>query len=263
MDIYSIIGIIGGTGLILLGQAIEGGHAASLVSFGGAFIVVGGTFGAVLLATSPKDIKASVKAIKLVFGKAQKQDPAIILKLITDMARTARRDGLLALDAMVSEIDNDFMKMAVEHMVDGVDASLLREILEAQITKQESDDMMAAKTWEGAGGYSPTIGIIGAVLGLIHTMENLSDPSKIGGGIAVAFVATVYGVGIANLIFLPIGAKLKRKIQLQSELDEMIMEGILAVQAGHNAHVIEARLKMYCDGKIISEGEKEDATAGG
>ena len=179
------------------------------------------------------------------------------------MARTARRDGLLALDSMVSEIDNDFMKMAVEHMVDGVDASLLREILEAQISKEESDKMMAAKTWEAAGGYSPTIGIIGAVLGLIHTMENLSEPSKIGGGIAVAFVATVYGVGLSNLIFLPMAGKLKRKVQLGAELDEMIMEGILAVQAGHNAHVIEARLKMYCDGKVISEGEKEGAAVGG
>ena len=263
MDIYSIIGIIGGTGLILLGQALEGGHAGSLVSPGGAFIVAGGTFGAIMLQTGPKDVKTTMKSIKLVFGKAQKQDPAVILKLITDMARTARRDGLLALDAMVSEIDNDFMKMAVEHMVDGVDASLLREILEAQISKEESDKMMAAKTWEGAGGYSPTIGIIGAVLGLIHTMENLSEPSKIGGGIAVAFVATVYGVGLSNLVFLPMAGKLKRKIQLGAELDEMIMEGILAVQAGHNAHVIEARLKMYCDGKVIAEGAQEGAAAGG
>jgi len=263
MDIYSILGFIGGTGLILLGQVLEGGHPGSLVSPGGAFIVAGGTLGAVLLGTGPKDVKATWRSIKLVFGKAQKQNPADILKLITDMARTARRDGLLALDAMVAEIDNDFMKMAVEHMVDGVDAGLLREILEAQITKQESDAMMAAKTWEGAGGYSPTIGIIGAVLGLIHTMENLSDPSKIGGGIAVAFVATVYGVGLANLFFLPMASKIKRKIQLQSELDEMIMEGILAVQAGHNAHVIEARLKMYCDGKIASEGAQEGAAAGG
>ena len=262
MDIYSIIGIIAGTGLILIGQALEGGHASSLVSPGGAFIVAGGTFGAIMLQTGPKDFKTTLKSIKLVFGKAQKQDPAVILKLITDMARTARRDGLLALDAMVSEIANDFMKMAVEHMVDGVDASLLREILEAQISKEEADNMMGAKTWEGAGGFSPTIGIIGAVLGLIHTMENLSDPSKIGGGIAVAFVATVYGVGLSNLVFLPMAGKLKRKVQLQSELDEMIMEGILAVQAGHNAHVIEARLKMYCDGKVIGEGAQEGAAAG-
>lgn len=249
MDFGTILGLLIGFGLILVGQALEGGHVSSVLAFPPVLIVFGGTLGAAMVGAPLKDVLFAFKSLKLAFGNPQKRNPGELVELLVKMAKTARRDGLLALDGLVQGIDDKFMQTAVRHVVDGVESGVLREILEAEIGKKERDLGVAAKFWEAAGGYAPTIGIVGAVLGLIHTMENLSDPSKIGSGIATAFVATVYGVGGANIIFLPIAAKMKRKVELLLELDEMIIEGVLGVQAGHNAHVIEARLEMYLSGK--------------
>jgi chemotaxis protein MotA len=137
------------------------------------------------------------------------------------------------------------MKRYLMQIIDGIESDLLKDAMETEIDIKESEMKTSGKIWEGAGGYSPTIGIIGAVLGLIHTMQNLSDPSKVGAGIAVAFVATVYGVGAANLWFMPIGTKLKRQAEIEASYRYMIMEGLLALQAGHNPKVIEDKLMIY------------------
>jgi len=157
----------------------------------------------------------------------------------------ARREGVLALEQKLTEIKDPFLKRAVGFLVDGVDAAIARDSLETEIHHEFDSSSVAAKVWESAGGFAPTVGILGAVLGLIHVMENLSDPSKLGGGIATAFVATVYGVGTANLFFLPIANKLKRKLGIEKERKTLIAEGVLSIQAGLNPRVLEEKLASY------------------
>jgi len=260
MDVTTIFGVLFGAGMILLGQYLEGGHASSILAFPSVLIVFGGTLGAVMVGAPLKDCVQAMKDLKRVFSTDKMPPARELIATIVEMAKIARRDGLLALDQMVEDLPNEFMRTGVRHMVDGVDSAVLREILEAELDNHREEMNIGAKFWEAAGGYSPTIGIVGAVLGLIHTMENLSDPSKIGNGIAATFVATVYGVAGANLFFLPVASKLKRKTDLFVAKEELIMEGILAVQAGHNAHVIEARLAMYASGEKPAKAAEEAAT---
>jgi chemotaxis protein MotA len=157
---------------------------------------------------------------------------------------------VLALEQRLQSIEDPFLKRSVGYLVDGVDAAVARDALETEIQVEFEENLLAAKVWESAGSFAPTVGILGAVLGLIHVMENLSDPTKLGPGIAVAFVATVYGVGLANLLFLPIGAKLKRKLNIEKERKTLIAEGVLSIQAGLNPRVLEEKLKAYCGGHV-------------
>ena len=242
MDITTIGGLIVGVGCILLGQVLEGGHVGSIMQVTAFIIVIGGTLGAVMVSFPKKDFVRGMKMMKLAFTD-KKEDMSAITKQIVDLASIARRDGVLALEGKLAEVHDKFLKKALTYVVDGVDASVTRDSLEAAIEAEHQENMQAAKVWEAAGGYSPTIGIIGAVLGLIHVMENLSDPSKLGGGIAVAFVATVYGVATANLLYLPAANKLKRKFNLAMERKVVITEGVLAIQEGLNPRVLEEKLR--------------------
>ena len=244
MDITSIGGIIGSIGLILLGQALEGGHVGSILQATAALIVFGGTFGAVAVSFPLKDFVRGLKLAKLAFANP-KNDIEDLVKQIVDLAGVARRDGVLALEQRLPNIQDDFLRRAVGFIVDGVDSTVTRDALETEIMHHFEQDTVGAKVFESAGGYAPTIGILGAVLGLIHVMENLNDPSKLGGGIAVAFVATVYGVGSANLLFLPIANKIKRKLGLQKERRILIAEGVLSIQAGLNPRVLEEKIRAY------------------
>jgi len=242
MDITTIGGLLLGIGCILLGQVLEGGHVGSIVQDTAAIIVLGGTFGAVMVSFPKKDFVRGMKMFKLAFTD-KKEDMSAVTKQIVDLASIARRDGVLALEGKLAEVEDRFLKKALTYVVDGVDASVTRSSLEAAIDAEHQENMQGAKVWEAAGGYSPTIGIIGAVLGLIHVMENLSDPSKLGGGIAVAFVATVYGVATANLVYLPVANKLKRKLGIAMERKVVITEGVLAIQEGLNPRVLEEKLR--------------------
>lgn len=242
MDITTIGGLILSIGCILLGQVLEGGHVGSIVQDTAAIIVLGGTFGAVMVSFPKKDFVRGMKMFKLAFTD-KKEDMSAVTKQIVDLASIARRDGVLALEGKLAEVQDRFLKKALSYVVDGVDASVTRSSLEAAIDAEHQENMQGAKVWEAAGGYSPTIGIIGAVLGLIHVMENLSDPSKLGGGIAVAFVATVYGVATANLVYLPVANKLKRKLGIAMERKVVITEGVLAIQEGLNPRVLEEKLR--------------------
>lgn len=160
-------------------------------------------------------------------------------------SQTARRGGLLALEDQLRLVPDDFQRKALQMLVDGAEPEALRETMDLEVSAYEEGLRQAAKVWESAGGYSPTIGILGAVMGLIHVMENLTDPSKLGAGIAVAFVATIYGVGAANLIFLPIANKLKSIIAVQIKLREMYVDGLVAISTGDNPRLIQARLSSY------------------
>lgn len=244
MDVTTIAGIVVAVGLILLGQALEGGHVGSLLQATAALIVFGGTFGAVLVAFPRRDVGRALSQLKLVFTE-RKVDLGALSRELVDYAGVARRDGVLALEGKLPGIPDPFLRRALQLVVDGVDASVTRSTLEAAVDADFEEHAVGAKVWEAAGGFAPTVGILGAVLGLIHVMENLSDPSKLGGGIAVAFVATVYGVGSANVLFLPFANKMKRKLAAERDRKTLVTEGVLAIQEGINPRVLEEKLRAY------------------
>lgn len=244
VDIISIIGIAISIAAILGGQFLEGGHISSLLQVTAFLIVMGGTFGACMLQFSLPVFLQGMKLLRWVI-----MPPVISLEEVieqtTAWSQTARRGGLLALEPIMAEIDDAFMRKGLQLLVDGAEPEKLREALEVDMYAYEEHYRMAAKVWEAAGGYAPTIGILGAVMGLIHVMENLSDPAKLGGGIAVAFVATIYGVGSANLFFLPIANKLKAIIAREMVKREMVMEGLAGIANGENPRIIETKLRGY------------------
>ena len=186
----------------------------------------------------------ALKSTKIVFFSTKINYEVIIQKIIT-YAQKARKEGVISLEQDAKTEDDEFLKLGLELVSDGTDPKLVREMLENKMTQEEAKEAGAAKVWESAGGFSPTIGIIGAVLGLIQVMQNLSDPSKLGAGIAVAFVATVYGVGFANLISIPMSTNLRFKSKEVMIAREMILEGILAIQAGESPALIERKLQTY------------------
>ena len=244
MDMISIVGLVVGISAIILGQVFEGGNVESLVQPTAFFIVVGGTIGAVMLQSPVSVFVAGMRMAKWVFYPPLLSKVRLI-EQIDQWSHTARKEGLLALEVQVATLRDPFMSKGLQLLVDGAEPERLREVLEVEIGSYEEQMKMAAKIWESAGGYAPTIGIIGAVMGLIHVMENLSDPSKLGAGIAVAFVATIYGVGSANLIFLPVGKKLMANISRMVAMREMFVDGLVGIANGDNPRIIESRLQGY------------------
>lgn len=244
MDILSILGLIVGFGAILVGQYLEGGHIDTILNAVALLIVMGGTLGAVMLQTP---ISTFLRAMRMSLWiiKPPKLSAHQQLEKILEWNQVARREGLIRLESMAIDESDLFTQKGLQLIADGIEPEVLREVLENDLDIQESDDFQAAKVFEAMGGYSPTIGIIGAVMGLIHVMGNLADPASLGSGIAVAFVATIYGVGLANLLFLPIGNKLKALINKRSRLQMMLIEGLIGVADGDNPRNIESRLQAY------------------
>lgn len=244
MDFLTIIGIVLAMGAIIGGNILEGGHTESLMQFTAFLIVAGGTIGAVMIQTPMSTFLMSLKmALWILFPPKQAQVEAI--QKIVGWSNVARKEGLLGLEAMIEAETDHFAKKGLQLLVDGSEPETIRGILEVELGTTEHSSTQAAKVYEGMGGYAPTIGIIGAVMGLIHVMNNLADPSKLGPGIAVAFVATIYGVGFANIFFLPIANKLKSIIHKQTQFQEMIIEGIISIAEGENPRNIETKLQGY------------------
>jgi chemotaxis protein MotA len=244
LDVISIVGILISIAAILGGQYLEGGHIGSLVQVTAFLIVMGGTFGACMLQFTLPVFLDGVKMLKWIIIP-----PAValedVIQHVTSWGQAARRGGLLSLEPLMAEMDDPFTRKGLQLLVDGAEPEKLREAMEVDMYAYEEHYRMAAKVWEAAGGYAPTIGILGAVMGLIHVMENLSDPSKLGSGIAVAFVATIYGVGSANLLFLPIANKLKALIAKEMVKREMVVEGLVGIANGENPRIIETKLRGY------------------
>ncbi len=244
MDKISFAGLILSIGAVLGGQGLEGGHLGSLIQLTAFLIVMGGTAGAVMLQSSPatffRGLKLAIWAFRPPIINRDKQ-----LKQIVEWAQSARKGGLLALESQLEMQTDRFTRKGLQMLVDGAEPESLRHTLEIEKDNWLESEKLAAKIWESAGGYSPTVGILGAVLGLIHVMENLSEPSKLGAGIAVAFVATVYGVGSANLLFLPIANKLKYWINQISLGKEMMIVGLTCIAHGENHRIIEGKLQAY------------------
>jgi chemotaxis protein MotA len=244
MDIISLVGLLVGLSAIVIGQILEGGSIGSLLQLTAFFIVIGGTSGAVMLQSPLRVFLDGLLMLKWVFSPPSLA-PVEILNLIIEWSHQARRGGLLALEPQIEAQDDLFQRRGLQMLVDGAEPEVLRETMELELASHEHHQLEAAKVWQSAGGYAPTIGILGAVMGLIHVMENLTDPSKLGAGIAVAFVATIYGVGSANLIFLPISNKLRALVNKQVKLKEMYIEGLVSIANGENPRMIEAKLQGY------------------
>jgi chemotaxis protein MotA len=244
LDKISLAGLALGLIAILGGQILEGGHVGSLVQPTALLIVLGGTLGAVLLQSPFHVFKRGIMMAKWVWVPPVIEQKRLIDQILT-WSQQSRREGLLALENYIPGIKDEFTRKGLQLLVDGADPERIRELMEVEIGTFEDEWRQSAKIWDSAGGYSPTIGILGAVMGLIHVMENLSDPTKLGAGIAVAFVATIYGVGLANLIYLPIAGKLKYYIARMVASREMLIDGLVGIALGDNPRIIEGRLRGY------------------
>jgi chemotaxis protein MotA len=260
IDIGSIVGLALALCGIFGGQAIEGGSIKSLLQPTAALIVLGGTIGACLVQFPLPVAIRSLKALVGAFQDAKGNNREVIQDIIR-LANKARKEGVISLESDVQKIPDPFLKKALTMAMDGVEPKVLRDTMELEISNLEEEADQPVKFWQAAGGYSPTIGIIGAVLGLIHVMENLSDPSKLGGGIAVAFVATVYGVGLANLVYLPMSGKLKIKSGAHLVAKEIMLVGVISILEGENPRLIEDKLKSYLSRK--EQEEPVDSNAAG
>lgn len=245
MQITTVLGLIIGIGGILIGNVLEGGSMSSLLQVTAFLIVFGGTLGATMLANRAEDLRMALNYLKLVFRESDMEERAKIAEEIIQAAQLARRESVLSLEQSLPKFRDPFMRTVYRFVIDGVDPEVLRRVFEEEISVGERRKLAAAKVWADAGGFAPTIGIIGAVLGLISVMANITDTALLGHGIAVAFVATIYGVGSANLIFLPISNKMKTMIRYRSETERMILEGALAVVGGLNPYLIEQKVRAF------------------
>jgi chemotaxis protein MotA len=252
MDLTSLLGPIVALGMILGGLLLEGGHMGSIMQLTAAMIVLGGAFGAIMVAHPMADVIFAFKALGT-WLKNPTSDTNEILKDIIDLAQTARKESILALEKKRDSIKFEPLAKAIRLAVDGTDPNIIRDTLETEAHIVLEEQEVATKFWEDMGAIAPTIGILGAVLGLIHVMENLDQPDKIGPGIATAFVATIYGVGSSNIFFIPIGKKIKRKAILEGHARMMVVIGVEGILSGLNPKVIEEKLAVFAHGH--KEGE--------
>jgi len=252
VNIAAFLGLIIGVGAIVVGNFVKGGTTAHLVHLAAALIVFGGTFGATLMGFSMRNMFDAVKALGFVFGGRSNEPSAIIEDILRILAK-ARRMGLIALEPDIKNIENHFLRKGLTLVVDGMPPSMIKDVLYQEIYTYEDKMKTSAKVFESASGYAPTIGLIGAVLGLIQVMMHIADPAKVGSGIAVAFVATIYGLGFANLILLPIAKKIINRLKEEVFLKELIIEGILGIESGINPYFLKARLNSF-----LTEHERGD-----
>ncbi len=246
MDRGSVIGLLIALTGVLLGQFIEGGHLSSLFHPAALIIVLSGTFGAVMLQNDFDDFMAGIKMGFATFSAPPNDKPALA-KRINVWSAHARKEGIMMLEKFINQEKEPFIKKGLFLMTDGTPPDKIREILAIDLYFYETTQKNRAKIWSAAGGYSPTIGILGAVMGLIQVMENLAEPDKLGAGIAVAFVATIYGVALANLVFLPIANKMKLRIQDELKRREMLINAWVSIASGDHPKVVDERLKSYLD----------------
>lgn len=244
MDLLSIIGVILAFGAIIGGNFLEGGTADALINLPATIIVIGGTFAAIMLQTSLKLLKHAGRMLLWVFVPPYVSLEDGVEKVVQWSMR-ARKEGLLGLEGVAGKETEAFDKKGLQLLIDGAEPDTIRSVMELDLIAKENRDLDGAKVYESMGGYSPTIGIIGAVMGLIHVMSNLEDPASLGSGIATAFVATIYGVAFANLLLFPIANKLKAVIKLESLYRELIIEGLVSVAEGENPRSIELKLRGF------------------
>jgi len=244
MDKLSVAGVVLALFAIVGGSILKGAGVGGLMNPAAFVIVLVGTLAAILIHTPMTTFKHAMKILRWAFRPPQ-HDPLALIERIVEWSGIARKQGLLALEGNAESEADPFLKKGLQMLVDGAEPDAIRSILEVEMQTREHFDQQSAKVFEGMGIYAPTLGIIGAVLGLMAVMKNLADPSKLGAGIAAAFTATIYGIASANLFFLPIAAKLKSAIAEQTRMREMTIEGLISISQGENPRNIESKLKGY------------------
>jgi chemotaxis protein MotA len=244
MDKLSLAGVALALFAIVGGSILKGAGVGGLMNPAAFVIVLVGTLAAILIHTPMTTFKHAMKILRWAFRPPQ-HDPLALIERIVEWSGIARKQGLLALEGNAESEPDPFLKKGLQMLVDGAEPDAIRSILEVEMQTREHFDQQSAKVFEGMGIYAPTLGIIGAVLGLMAVMKNLADPSKLGAGIAAAFTATIYGIASANLFFLPIAAKLKSAIAEQTRMREMTIEGLISISQGENPRNIESKLKGY------------------
>ncbi|MDX9972337.1 MAG: flagellar motor protein [FCB group bacterium] len=246
MDPITIVGIGGGTLIILIAAVLEGANLIHLMSPTAAMIILGGTTGATMACYSLDEMKEIVASTRMAFRKPP-FDMSQVIETFVELATLVRREGLLMLENYPVKIDSPLLKRGLQLMVDGTDPNMLKDMLATQIAVQENQAKTQASIWQTAGGFAPTMGIIGTVIGLVHVLGNLSEPAGLGEAISVAFLATLYGIGTAYLVFLPLGKKMTFVAKQNVQLAELVVEGITSIQTGENPRVIEEKLYSYLD----------------
>ncbi|MGH9741966.1 MAG: flagellar motor protein [Candidatus Acidiferrum sp.] len=244
MDKSSFAGLVIALGGILLGLMLEGGKLAQVLQPTAAIIVFGGTIGAVMLQFPLRVVFAAVRHLGKVFFDNSRNPQALIGEIV-GYAHKARKEGIVSLDSELEAIQDPFLKKTLMLAIDGTEPQEIRKMMELELDNQAEHDDHIPKVFESAGGFSPTIGIIGAVLGLIQVMQHLDDISEVGRGIAVAFVATIYGVGAANLFFIPASGKIKIRMRQEQTRREMVLEGVISILEGMNPRMIETKLMGF------------------
>lgn len=244
MDRLSILGLLLAFSGIIGGSLLEGGSVVVLLQGASLLIVLGGTLGAVMLQSPAKVFAKGFRMARWAFATPQLSQQRLIYQL-SAWNNIVRRDGVLKLEDQIDELNDPFIRKGLQLLVDNMPAEKIRNVLEVDLRTYEQYHFQSARIWESAAGYAPTIGIMGAVLGLVHVMQSLSEPSKLGAGIAIAFISTLYGVGLANLVFLPIAGKLKNIILQQINMKEMYIDGVMMIANGENSRYLENKLQGY------------------
>lgn len=252
MDLATIGGLILGVGAIAVAFVLEGGNIGAITQAPPMIIVIGGTLGAATISTSFRTIRNIPTLLKIAFF-SKSPDHMDTIGKITILAEKARREGVLGLESNLRDIKEPFFKKAVRLVVDGTEATILRQILETEVTYVAERHRTGIGLFKALGGYSPTLGIIGTVLGLIHTLSNTDDASRMAVAIAGAFIATLWGIGMANLCYLPIGDKLRMRHEEEAANLDLIIEGVIAIQSGDNPRIIRTRLLAFVEPDIRQE----------
>jgi len=244
MDITSIGGIALGLAALMIGIVLEGGNLGMYVGESALVIIFGGTIGATA-ASFPMSVMMTVPRLMVIAFTNQTYDIPMVIKQLVSFSERARREGILCLESELVNIKDEFLKYGLQLVIDGTDPELVRDTLQTKIAFTGERHKLGAAVFKTAGGYAPTIGIIGTVLGLINVLSNLSDPSNLGEAIALAFICTLYGVGSANLVWIPIGTKLEMKHKDEQIIKEIMLEGVLCLQSGDNPRIVEQKLKAF------------------
>ncbi|MGE5620319.1 MAG: flagellar motor protein [Sphingomonadaceae bacterium] len=264
MNITTVVGMLLGFGALIVGVIMEDGDLVSFLKPSAAVIVLGGTFGAAMVSFPGTTLARLPRMISKAFV-SKTADAVGVADILVRLSERARREGLLALEEEVPKLENHLLRKGVMLVVDGTDPDLVRSVLLSDISVRDREVESDASLLEAMGGYAPTMGIIGTVMGLVNVLGNIEDPSHLGEAIAVAFIATFYGISTANLVWLPLGSKLKKQAEKTQLLDEMILEGLASIQSGENPRILQERLEPYLPregrGKQTEEPEG-DAAAG-
>jgi len=259
LDLATIVGIVLAIGGLVGGFMADGGSVLALIQPTAALIVFGGTIGATLTSTSMKNFLAVGRYLKIAF-LSKPMEPLDTIDQLVQLATVARREGILALEERIEQFPDAFLQSGVRLVVDGVDQELVKNMLETELSYIEERHEAGAQLFEVAGGVAPTMGIIGTVMGLVHVLGNLKDVSALGPQIATAFIATLYGVASANVLWLPLGNKLKKRNTDEMLLREIMIEGILSIQAGENPNILGQKLKAFLP--PTARERKSDVKAG-